>query len=46
MLHVPALTDGTGKIQVFPVDSDELATAISADAERCASGNAGKTSVK
>lgn len=46
MLHVPALTDGTGKIQVFPVDSDELATAISADAERCASGNAGKSSVK
>lgn len=46
MLHVPALTAGTGKTQVFPVDSEELATAISADAERSALGKAGRNSVK
>lgn len=32
MIHVPAITVRTGARQVFQVDADELAEAISADA--------------
>ncbi len=31
MLHLPALTAGAGKIQVFPVDRDELEAVLKAD---------------